>query len=239
MNSQGNTPVWLCSFSGKPALYVSDPRPGGAEAQCKAEGLGTPASIIYAGYTAVPTPEPKPTAPPAATAARPLSSRRAELALTIYALLRIDWPIGSILAPAKAAARFPSQSALKDFLADVGVAISRLQADPATLHRVVNAQGMAWYHANREKNKSRAGLYAGAESHKHKKERYRAQARRLRKRRAYQMAIGELTASLDGLLPSAAAATVAFTEYLIAGGMAADDVDNLTRRLRRVAVPRL
>ena len=237
MTEPTNVPVWLCSFQGKPATYVASPRPAGAEAQCRAEGLGTPAAVQYAGYSAAPAPEIEQHKPKKVR--RQISSRKAEMALTVYALLRVDWPIGSILAPAKAAARFPSQSALKDFLADTGTAIARIEADQDALDAVVIAQGKSWFHANREKNARHAGNWKEADRHKDRKELYRESARRLRKRRAYQLAIGELMASLEGILPQCAAASDTFAAFLIAGGMAPDDVDSLTRRLSRVAVPRL
>ena len=233
--SPPNKPVWLCTFPGRPSTYVESSRPREAEIACRTEGLGTPSSITYAGYTAAPTTEePRPSRP-----RRQLSSRRAELALTIYSVLRVDWPIGSILAPAKAAARFPSQSALKDFLADVGRAIERLEADHSIVDSVIRAEGLGWYYANRAKNARLQNDWTKADRAQEKKELYKARARRLRKRRAYQVAIGELMASLDGLLPSAATAAESFAAYLIAGGMAPDDVESLVRRLRRIAVPRL
>lgn len=231
-----SSPLWLCSFREQPSTYVAAPRPRGAEVQCRDAGLGTPTSVQYAGYTAAPGSEaeqqPKPPK-------RQISSRRAELALTLYALLRVDWPIGSILAPAKAAARLPSQSALRDFLADTGTAIARLEADTDALDAVVIAQGKTWFHANREKNSRLAGDWKEAERHQERKELYRSSARRLRKRRAYQLAIGELMASLEGILPSSLTVSETFAAFLLASGMAADDVQSLTRRLRRISVPRL
>ena len=231
-----NVPVWLCHIRGDGTRFVAAARPGGAEAECRSAGLGTPSALHYAGYSAAPAGEP---AYSPAKPRRRISSRRAEMALTIYGLLRVDWPIGSILNPAKAAARLPSQSALRDFLADVGMAIERIKTDHRILDRVIQAQGLTWYHANREKNSRLVGDWTAADRHQQKKELNRETANRLRKRRAYQLAIGELMASLDGALPKCVSAAESFSAFLIEHGMAPDDVQSITRRLRRVAVPNL
>ena len=238
----GNGPTWICEFPGNPSAYASGSTPEAAVAECESAGLGTPSAIHYAGYVA--SPEAK-TAPVTTsipyTTPKPSkrSGRRAELVLTIYGLLRADFPIGSILKPAEAAARLPSASALRDFLANVGIAIQRLTVDPRIVDRVIENQSKAWIAAAREKNARRLGKWQAAEIYTERKIRYRQHAKRLRKRVGYHKAIGELASSIDGLLPRQELAAESFRTILVESGLGEADVQSLVNRYRRINAPKI
>jgi len=237
-----NAPVWICEFRGRPSTYAAGSRPSEAVAECQNLGLGTPTAVHFAGYHAEPEPSPAPGArrpaiPPPNKPEK--SGRRAELVLTLYGLLRCDWPIGSILKPSDAAARLPSQSALRDFVANVGLAIQQIEADSGILDDVIENQGKAWIAAAHEKNARRLGKWKSAEVHAERKIRYRNHARRLRKRVAYQKAIGELTSAIDGLLPRQEAAADNFRNQMIESGLGAEDVSSILGRYRRISTPKL
>ena len=240
--TDGNGPTWICEFPGNPSAYASGSTPEAAVAECESAGLGTPSAIHYAGYVASPALE-SALLPPATRHAIPKpskrSGRRAELVLTIYGLLRADFPIGSILKPAEAAARLPSASALRDFLANVGVAIQRLTVDPRIVDRVIENQGKAWIAAAKEKNARRLGKWKAAEIYAERKIRYRQHAKRLRKRVGYHKAIGELASSIDGLLPRHELAEDNFRAILLDAGLGSDDVHSLVNRYRRINAPKM
>jgi hypothetical protein len=238
----GNGPTWICDFPGHTSAYASGHRPADAAAECESAGLGTPAAIRYAGYIADPEPEPALVTPPIVQAIPTppkRSSRRAELVLMIYGLLRADFPIGSILKPAEAAARLPSSSALRDFLANVGTAIQRLTSDPRIVDRVIENQGKAWIASAMETNARRIGKWKAAEVYTERKIRYRQHAKRLRKRVGYHQAIAELAASIDGLLPRHELAAENFRAILAESGLGADDIESLISRYRRINSPKL
>ena len=235
-------PIWLCEFTGKPSIYAYAPSASVASAECRESGLGTPTATHYAGYVA----EPGPIATPPTRHAIPLpskpsgrSARRAELVLTLYGLLRCDWPIGSILRPDAAAARLPSQSALRDFLANVGLAIERISGDSRIVDETINSQGNAWIEAANEKNAKRSGKWRLAEVHAEMKIRHRMNAKRLRKRVGYRKAIAELAFSIDGLLPCQDRAAENFRTILADSGLGSVDVDSLVNRFRRITAPKL
>lgn len=235
-------PTWLCEFNGHAAQYAGGGSPAGAAAECEAAGLGTPTAVTYAGYVAAPVPQEAPHAPPMPHA--PIkpdkrSARRAEIVLTLYGLLRCDFPIGSILKPAEAAARLPSASALRDFLANVGAAIEKLTADPRIIDRVIEAQSKAWISAANETNARHLGKWQAAEVCAERKIRYRTHAKRLRKRVGYQGAIAELAASIDGALPRDELAAENFRTILVESGIGVDDVESLVRRYRRITAPKI
>lgn len=235
-----NAPIWICEFSGRPSTYVSGSRPSEAVAECREAGLGIPSSVHYAGYTAEPDPPPirgRPAPPPPDAPEK--SGRRAELALTLYGLLRCDWPIGSILKPFDAAARLPSQSALRDFVANVGTAIQQLTGDSRIVDEVIENQGNAWIEAAKEKNAKDSGRWKAAEIHSERKIRFRQNAKRLRKRVAYQKSIGELASAIDGLLPRQETAAENFREHLLKSGLSSDDVSSIVGRYRRITTPKL
>jgi len=237
-----NGPTWICIFSDHRSTYVNGPRPADAVAECKASGLGIPDVVHYAGYSAEPDVQaPTRTHLPAITPEKPdkRSGRRAELVLTIYGLLRADFPIGSILKPDEAAARLPSASALRDFLANVGLAIERLSVDPRIVDRVIENQSKAWIAAARETNAARTGKWKSAEVWKERKIRYRQHAKRLRKRVGYRKAIGELAFAIDGLLPQNEIAEENFRAALVDTGLSADDIRSLVNRYRRINAPKL
>ena len=238
----GNGPTWICDFPGHASAYAAGHRPADAAAECKSAGLGTPSAIRYAGYIA--SPDPVPAAPPppdpdAIPKPSKRSGRRAELVLTIYGLLRADFPIGSILKPAEAAARLPSASALRDFLANVGTAIQHLNEDAKIIDRVIENQAKAWIAAAKEKNARRIGKWKAAEVYAERKIRYRQHAKRLRKRVGYHKAIAELAASIDGLLPRHELAAENFRAVLADSGLGMDDVESLVNRYRRINTPKL
>lgn len=237
----GRGPVWICELAGRPSAYASGALPEDAVAECESAGLGTPTAVHYAGYTAEPDHEAPqaPQAPPAIPKPTKRSGRRAELVLTLYGLLRCDFPIGSILRPAEAAARLPSASALRDFLANVGAAIQRLNSDPRIVDRVIEAQGKAWISSANEKNARRLGKWKAAEVHAERKIRYRQHAKRLRKRVEYHKAIGELASSIDGLLPRHELAEANFRAVLADSGLGLDDIESLVRRYRRINAPKM
>jgi hypothetical protein len=167
------------------------------------------------------------------------STRRAELVLMLYGLLRVDFPIGSILKPEDAAGRLPSPSALRDFLANVGIAIEHLSSDPRLVDRVIENQGKAWIAAARETNARRLGKWKAAEVYAERKIRYRQHAKRLRKRVGYRKAIEELAASIDGLLPRNELAEENFREALSDTGLSEDDIHSLVNRYRRITAPKM
>jgi hypothetical protein len=235
-------PTWIAIFENRASTYVTGSRPADVVAECKSAGLGTPSAIHYAGYSAEPelgTSDlgARPRFPPPKADKR--SSRRAELVLMLYGLLRIDFPIGSILKPADAAGRLPSASSLRDFLANVGSAISRLSEDPRIIDRVVENQGKAWISAAKETNARRRGKWKAAEIHAERKIRYRQHAKRLRKRVGYQKAIGELASSIDGLLPRHELAEENFRRILDESGLSEDDIQSLISRYRRINAPKM
>lgn len=238
----GTGPLWLCDFPGTTSTFASGSVPSEAVAECESAGLGTPASVQYAGYIAEPDPPPAP-APRLAVVipakADNRSGRRAELVLTLYGLLRCDWPIGSILRPADAAARLPTQSALRDFVANVGAAIQRIRGDARIVDQVIESQGNAWIAAAKEKNARGNGKWKNAEIHAERKIRHRSNAKRLRKRVAYRKAIGELALVLDGLLPRQELALDNFRTAIADSGLGADDIDSLVNRFRRITAPKL
>ena len=237
----GRGPTWICIFEEHPSTYVNGPRPADAVAECKSAGLGIPTAVHYAGYTAEPDVQAPEAGPLRHAIPRPEkpSNRRAELVLTLYGLLRCDFPIGSILKPAEAAARLPSASALRDFLANVGLALERLSADPRAVDRVIENQSKAWIAAAKEKNAIRLGKWKEAEVYAERKIRYRQHAKRLRKRVGYREAIGELASSIDGLRPCQERAEENFRDVLLESGLGIDDVHSLIMRYRRVNAPKM
>jgi len=235
-------PTWICIFSDDRSTYVNGPRPADAVAECRSAGLGIPDAVHYAGYSADPgvqAPHEAPSRPIATREPDKRSNRRAELVLMLYGLLRVDFPIGSILKPAEAGARLPSPSSLRDFLANVGIAIERLSVDPRIVDRVIENQGKAWIAAARETNARRLGKWKSAEVYAERKIRYRQHAKRLRKRVGYQKAIGELASSIDGLLPRHELAEANFREALSDTGLSEDDIHSLVNRYRRINAPKL
>jgi len=234
-------PTWICNFSGRPSSYQTGPRPIDAIRKCQSAGLGTPETVHYAGYAAEPVHRTPRTskAPPTASTPGKRSGRRAELVLMLYGLLRCDFPIGSILKPTEAAARLPSASSLRDFLANVGLAIERLSSDPRIVDRVIENQGKAWIAAANQKNATRLGDWQKADIYEERKIRYRQHAKRLRKRVEYHKAIGELASSIDGLLPRQERAEDNFRDLLLESGLGMDDIRSLIMRYRRVNAPKM
>jgi hypothetical protein len=235
-------PVWICEFQNSTSRYAVGSRPSEAVAECREAGLGTPSDVHYAGYIAEPEPAPAPAPRKSIPPPKPKperSGRRVELVLTLYGLLRCDWPIGSILKPFDAAARLPSQSALRDFVANVGTAIQQIESDSRIVDEVIENQGNAWIEAAKEKNARRLGKWKAAEVHAERKIRYRQHAKRLRKRVAYHKAIGELASSIDGLLPRQETAAENFRAVLLDSGLGLDDVTSLVNRFRRITAPKL
>ena len=197
-------PTWICTFPNRPSTYAPGSSPSDAVAVCESAGLGTPSAVNYAGYSAEPDPPPDGGSSKIADViplSPPKSTRRAELVLTLYGLLRCDFPIGSILRPEDAANRLPSASALRDFLANVGSAIVRLRSDPRIVDQVIESQGKARIASAQETNFRHAGKWKAAEVYAERKFRYRQHAKRLRKRVGYRKAIAELAHAIDGILP--------------------------------------
>jgi hypothetical protein len=237
--------LWLCSFENAPSTYASGSREVDAVAQCLEAGLGQPTALSYAGYAAEPgQPLELPLGPPPpdfqpTPRPEPKSTRRAELILTLYTALRCDFPIRSILTPSDAASRLPSASALRDFLANVGAAIERLRRDPELINRAIAAQAAAWIAGANEKNHRDRGKWKAAEVEAERKLRHRQNARRLRKRKDYRLAISELALVLDGFFPGADSAAESFKVQLIAEGFALDDAESLANRFRRISSPKI
>jgi hypothetical protein len=197
--------------------------------------------VVHAGYTAYPG-KPhlvrKPLQPQPATPTR--VGRRAEAALAVYGLLRVDWPLGSILHQAAAEDRHQaSQATLRDFLADVGAAIAGLETPVHLLDLVVADQAKAWWYAAREHQARRLGEGKRAELLAEQKLFHRSRARRLRKRKAYGQATAELDGALAGRLEKHEGVADAFERQLTDQGLGADDVATLVARARRITIPRL
>lgn len=257
-----DVPVWLCRWKGARARHIPARSAGSAKDLCVLAGLGRPDVISYAGYSAESQSVVRPKGLTSAALATG-TSRRAEAALTIYAVLRIDWPIGSILAGFDAESRWQaSNGVLRDFIANVGVAIAGLnRTEREVLEQVVTAQALYWWHSAQESNahrivrtcsikdsfiyqeeslrdlKREAGLTA--EHHRKRRDLYHHQARLLRKRRSYAMAVGQLSAALDGRLPKNDEAAGQLTEILVEHGFEEAEAQVLVARYRRVTVPRL
>lgn len=235
-------PTWICTFPDRPSTYASGPRPSDAVAVCESAGLGTPSAVNYAGYNADPDPPAQldgSTIADLIPLSPPKSTRRAELVLTLYGLLRCDFPIGSILRPEDAANRLPSASVLRDFLANVGTAIERLRNDPRNVYQVIESQGKAWIASAQETNSRRAGKWKAAEVYAERKIRYRQHAKRLRKRVGYRKAIAELAHAIDGILPEQESTAENFRSILAKSGIGPDDVESLVSRYRRITAPKL
>ena len=251
-----DVPVWLCRWPRGRSWYIPARSSASARDLCIMAGLGCPASIAYAGFSAAPGELRRPRGRPKATVSTG-TSRRVEAALAIYSILRVDWPVGSILAGFDAERRWQaSDSLLRDFVANVGRAIAALAAtEREVLEQVVSTQGRASWHAAQELNirrrlralecgteegrDERRTLELEAEHHANRRELFFHQARRLRKRRSYALAVGEMTSALDGELPRNEAATEKLMEVMVARGVDPEEAAGLARRYRRVVVPRM
>lgn len=242
MTSDNGSPVWLARWSvdsGRPPTYVSTGSAGEAIKALAAAGLPRPARLEYAGYAADPTGYLAGQRPPAPDS-EPAIGGRVEAALTLYGILRIDWPIGSILSVREAAERWrPTSAVLWDFIANMGAAIERLAVDSRVLGDVVEASGRAtWFRTTeiraRRRQNDKLEAYA-----RERREMYRDRARRLRRRVEYAAAIGELAAALDGKLERDIAAADACRRTLVAAGMSPDDAESFARRSVRIGVPRV
>ena len=145
-----DVPVWLCRWPRGRSWYIPARSSASARDLCIMAGLGCPASIAYAGFSAAPGELRRPRGRPKATVSTG-TSRRVEAALAIYSILRVDWPVGSILAGFDAERRWQaSDSLLRDFVANVGRAIAALAAtEREVLEQVVSTQGRASWHAAR------------------------------------------------------------------------------------------
>jgi hypothetical protein len=236
----GGSPLWIAEWrSGGPSsVFVEASTAGTATDLIQGTGLPRPDRLTFAGYAAVPESPDRPALPKTPPKQDLRIGRRVETALSIYSLLRVDWPIGSILQDPEAARRIPDR-ALRDFIAAVGSAIERVEVDTRILLEVVDAQGKAWWFASQEMNARRSRNLRLAEWAGERRTLYRDRARRLRKRRGFDIAVGELAALLEGTLPSSEEAAERFRGILITGGLSADDADSMVRRFRRVTVPRL
>jgi hypothetical protein len=236
-----NVPIWLCRFrrdGGSETKFIWARSAGSAAELCRVCGLGEPASVTYSGYSAEPS---LATLPKGLTRRTVSLSRRAEAALAIYAALRIDWPVGSILSGFDAEKRWQASSAsLRDFIANVGSILVRLGwSEQAVIADVIEAQGMSWWHAAQELNSRRQHLHLEATYHHDRKDLYYHRARRLRKQQRYSVALGEIDRGLDGLAPAAEHAAQHFAEFLVSQGLDQVDAESLVSRYRRVIVPRM
>lgn len=236
-----NVPIWLCRFrreGGSETKFIWARSAGSAAELCRICGMGEPNSVTYSGYSA----EPDLLRLPKGLTRRTISaSRCAEAALAIYAGLRIDWPVGSILSGFDAEKRWQiSNAALRDFIANMGSILVRLGwAAQAVVEDVIEAQAMSWWHGAQELNTRRQCQYLEAQYHHDRKELYQGRARRLRKQQRYSVALGEIDRGLDGLLPGDEHAAQHFSEFLVSQGLDQLDADSLVSRYRRVIVPRM
>lgn len=238
-------PVWICSIPGGRSVFAEGARPADAAAAVVREGLPKPSAVELAGYSAggqetrarAEGERAKDDAPAGKPSPRAL--RRTEIVLQVYALLRCDFPINSILRPHDAALRLPSTNVLRDFMADVGQAIAALTEPTRTLDDVIVSQCRAWLAGAREKNLRGRGRDRDAEVERERVKRHRENAARLRKRVGYRRAAAELSITLDGLLPSADRSAEGFRKSLISAGLGTDEANEITTRLRRVKAPRL
>lgn len=229
-----NVPVWLCRWC-RPRGYETHyiPARTGRTAATLAElaGLGRPDGVQYAGFSAEPV-----TWRPKNREHLSPSTRRAERAVLLYAMLRSSFPVRSILADPEASTPEP---VLRDFVANVGAAIARLGAGAEVVDQVAAAQARAWYASAAAANARRAGLRLEAEAALERANLYRGRARRLRKRKAYALAIGNLEALLAGTTERDDQVAERFRAHLVALGYPPLDADDLASRFRRVGVPRL
>jgi hypothetical protein len=232
-----NVPVWLCRWKRRrrEVRYIPAKSSATARDLCELAGLGSPDSITYAGYCA----EPDELRRPKNYRRKIASSRRAEQALGLYALLRVDWPIGSILADRELGNRYASTPALRDFVANVGATLERVNSAGRVVCAVVEAQGRAWWYAAQAKNARRAGDHNLARRWSDRAEDCRHRARRLRKRRAYQLAVGALESELTGETPVADLVADRFVDHLVEHGFSPSDAVAIAELGRRVWVPRL
>lgn len=185
------SPVWLALYRDRAPVYVAARSVGQARKRLPAR----PERIIYAGFNADPDSREDLDSQRTATEdGRRAKTRRAEKALALYAALRADFPVRSILARFKV--NLISEATVRDWVAEIGRRLSYLdQAHLLPLIDVVQAQYLAHRHAaiartsadgDRDYNAERSRFYA-------------ERAARLRKRADYRAAVEafEATSTLD------------------------------------------
>lgn len=234
-SSRKSVPVWFVRFlqiDGREprARFVAGKDAATVNRRCRAEGFGRPRSITYAGFRA----EAQDIDRPKNYSTKVPSSRKAEAALTLYSFLRTDWPIPSLLRETKRL----SVGLLRDFVADVGRAIAR-SPNSDIVADVAEAQGLSWAWSARGLNARRRGRQAEAEAAFQKRDDYRARARRLRKRQAYSLAVGELELRLDGTAGGLELVGLNFVEQLVNLGLPVEEASDLAEKFRKVRIPRV
>jgi hypothetical protein len=227
-----SVPVWIVKFlrvDGKvPRSRFVAARTAAAASKISHE-FGRPLSITYAGFQA----EPHELDRPKNFSSRIPASRRAEAALTLYSIIRTDWPIPSLLRESKRL----SSGLLRDFVADVGRAIAQVP-EAEIVADVAEAQGLAWAWSARGLNARRQGRQLEADLAFEKRDDYRARARRLRKRKAYSLAVGELELRLNGVAEGFELVGLNFIERLVRLGYSVEEASDLARRFQRIGIPR-
>lgn len=232
---RASVPVWFVRFPPaegrrRPGRFVPARDAGSAARVCRETGLGRPSSVSYAGFRA----EPFELDRPKGYSSKVPSSRRAEAALTLYSMLRTDWPIPSLLRETKRL----SAGLLRDFVADVGRAIAK-SPDSGVVAEVADAQGLAWFWSARALNAKRRDRPLEVTTAIEKRDLYRGRARRLRKRKAYSLAVGEIENTLNGVGDGLELVGLKFVDQLLEFGLSAEEASELARRFQRVGIPRL
>lgn len=154
--------------------------------------------------------------------------------MTLYSMLRTDWPIPSLLRETKRL----SAGLLRDFVADVGRAIAK-SPDSGVVAEVADAQGLAWFWSARALNAKRRDRPLEVTTAIEKRDLYRGRARRLRKRKAYSLAVGEIENTLNGVGDGLELVGLKFVDQLLEFGLSAEEASELARRFQRVGIPRL
>lgn len=233
-------PVYLALWPGRPGAYFRARTPAGAAGQAVGAGLGEPPVIHYAGYAAYPELPTRKRRSAPGQAAPIRVGRRAEAALTVYGLLRVDWPLGSILGRAAAEHQHQaSPAALRDFLADMGAAIESLTTPRHLLDAAVHHDARAWWYKAKERQARRLGEGLRADQLADRRRAHFERARSLRRRKQYGQATAELDGALAGNLEAHQGVAEAFAAQLVGQGLGADDVASLVKRARRITIPRL
>ena len=242
-----SVPVWLCTWRDGRAYrtrYVALARPRRlsqsdrpfdfVRRHCERHGLGEPLDVRYAGFNAYPDDV------GGDRRKRGASARRVPvtLALHLYAMLRVDWPIGSLLSN-RAARQVYTDKALRDFIANVGAAIERLPRQKRrAVEQQVEAEARAWANGALERNAHTAGACRTEATHRRRRENATHRARRLAKRVDFARGVDLLEAALCGALPDQVEAVDNLAEILTHEGVPQEEAAELAERWRGVMVPR-